>query len=686
MASLFKTEIKKLKGVGPKTEKCLNNLGVNTIGDIINFYPRSYENWATQKTLEEALGEKNSCVKLRVFSDVESVRCKGGKYLYKLKAMDKIGVPVDLVFFNNKYTPYSLKRDTEYIFKGNVERKDFGGLQIISPKVKSLDSELGLCPIYHQTNGITSAKISTLIKNAMGLLPDKIPETIPKSFLEEYNLCSFDFAIRNIHFPKNYRELKLSKNRIIFEEFLVYQISMELIKSNARKSTNVRVGKDYSEEFQKLLPFELTSAQKKSILQCISDMKSGFSMNRLLQGDVGSGKTAVAASLCYTLVKNGYQASIMAPTEILALQHYNTFLKFFSGTDIKIGVLHGSMKQKEKRQTLLDISDGNVDIVVGTHSIISDNVNFKNLGLIITDEQHRFGVKQRETFVLKGDNPHVLVMSATPIPRTLAMILYGDLDISVLDEPLPGRQIIDTFHIGENKRERAWKFIQKIINEGGQAYVVCASIEENENDIIDVTSYRDKMINWGFKPDEVEILHGKMRSFDKTEIMNRFLEGETKVLVSTTVIEVGIDVPNACLILIENAERFGISQLHQLRGRVGRGNKKSYCILVSDSKSKDSKYRFDAMTCSNDGFYLSEEDLKLRGPGDFFGVNQHGIPNIGIQTSYEDINLMSNAQECARKIIELDPKLENPSFKYIKRKINNIFKNRETSESKDIIF
>ena len=376
----------------------------------------------------------------------------------------------------------------------------------------------------------------------------------------------------------------------------------------------------------------------------------------------------------------------MAPTEILALQHYNTFLKFFSGTDIKIGVLHGSMKQKEKRQTLLDISEGNVDIVVGTHSIISDNVNFKNLGLIITDEQHRFGVKQRETFVLKGDNPHVLVMSATPIPRTLAMILYGDLDISVLDEPLPGRQIIDTFHIGENKRERAWKFIQKIINEGGQAYVVCASIEENENDIVDVTSYRDKMINWGFKPDEVEILHGKMKSVDKTEIMNRFLEGKTKVLVSTTVIEVGIDVPNACLILIENAERFGISQLHQLRGRVGRGNKKSYCILISDSQSKDSKCRFDAMTSSNDGFYLSEEDLKLRGPGDFFGVNQHGIPNIGIQTSYEDINLMSNAQECARKIIELDPNLENPSFKYIKRKINNIFKNRETSESKDIIF
>ncbi len=684
MASLFKIDVKNLKGVGEKTAQYLNRLGVFSIGDLIKFYPRTYEDWTLVQTLAFAKGKKDQCLKLKILSNVISRNIRQGKCIYKLEATDGQNF-VDIVFFNNKYTAESLKKGEEYLFRGNVT----GSLlkfELISPKVKKIDDELQLYPVYNQTQGISSAKITTLVKAALEMLPEQIAETLPEHALVDNNLCSLDFAIRNIHFPKNWQSMLEARRRIVFEAFLIYQLGMNLIKMRARQKTEIKIQNDCLQEFNSLLPFAMTNAQKNAVKECAEDLKSGFSMNRLLQGDVGSGKTAVAAALAYMLVKNGYQVAIMAPTELLTLQHYKTFCDFFSCQNINVRALHSSMKTKIKKSVISEIEFGIADIVIGTHSLISDNVVFKNLGLIVTDEQHRFGVNQRSKLVSKGVSPHVLVMSATPIPRTLAMILYGDLDISVLNETLPGRQKIETFQIDSSKRARAWNFVRKILQEGGQAYVVCATIEESENGLADVTTYKEKMLAGGFQEDEIEILHGKMNPAEKDGIMSRFASGEIKVLVSTTVIEVGIDVPNARIILIENAERFGISQLHQLRGRVGRSSFESYCVLISDSKSKDAYRRFAAMTGSNDGFYLSEEDLKIRGPGDFFGVNQHGVPSLGVATSYKDLHIMKQAQNTVQKILSLCPDLSSSELKFIKSSVEKKFKTTNNSENQNIIF
>ena len=684
MASLFNTEIKKLKGVGPKSAECLKTLGVGTIADLIKFYPRSYEDWCNVYSLSEAIGNSEKCVKLKITSGVEGGRTRNGKYVYKLGATDG-GNFADIVFFNNKYAAHALKQGEEYLFKGNVKHSGLK-YELVSPKVKKIQEDLKLYPVYNQTKGLTSSKIESFVKEAFKLLPESVPETLPKSILRDNNLCSLDFAIKNIHFPKNFYDLKCARSRIIFEEFLVYQLGMKLLKKRSRQKTQVSMERSFLNEFEEFLPFVLTNAQKGAIGECEEDLKSGLAMNRLLQGDVGSGKTAVAAAISYGIAKSGYQAAIMAPTEILAIQHYKTFSSFYKNTGICVGLLHGSMKTKEKNKTLEDVANGSIDVLIGTHSLISENVNFKNLGLIVTDEQHRFGVKQREALIKKGIVPHVLVMSATPIPRTLAMILYGDLDISILSESIPGRQKIDTYKITSEKRPRVWNFLKSIIENGGQGYIVCACIEENENDIVDVLTYKEKMLEFGFKDEDIGILHGKMKSAEKEDIMRRFVEGSLKVIVSTTVIEVGVDVPNAQIMIIENAERFGISQLHQLRGRVGRGDKKSHCVLISDSKSKDSARRFGAMTNSNDGFYLSEEDLKIRGPGDFFGVNQHGVPNLGIPTSYDDMELMKKAQKCAESIVLSDSNFENPDFKYIKRRVKDNFIDKQGMQFEGIVF
>ena len=681
MASLFKIDIKNLKGVGPKTALFLNRLGVYTLGDIIRFFPRTYEDWTSVNTLQEACGQKDRCVKLKILSQSQALRTRSGKRLYKLEATDGINI-AQIIFYNSKYAAQSLVKDCEYILRGNVEFK-FGKYEISSPKIKKLNEKEAFYPVYRQTAGINSKKISSLVKNALELLPESVSETLPAKVINENNLCSFDFALRNIHFPKNRQCLEMARRRIIFEEIFIYQHGIKLIKKNSKIKTDIKIKDEYSKEFSEFLPFKLTGAQNNAISECIRDIKgSEFSMNRLLQGDVGSGKTAVAASVAYTVAKNGYQVAIMAPTELLAVQHFKTFKNFFEKTNLKIGLMCGSLKSKERKILNENIENGNINIVIGTHCLISDNTAFKNLGLIVTDEQHRFGVNQRAKLINKGVAPHVLVMSATPIPRSLALILYGDLDISVLNEILPGRQKIDTFSVDSSKRYRVWNFIKNIVNEGGQCYIVCASIDENENDIIDVNSYYEKMIGNGFNKDEVKVLHGKMKPQEKDLIMSDFINGKIKILVSTTVIEVGIDVPKARIIVIENAERFGISQLHQLRGRVGRSSLKSYCVLISDSKSYDSKRRFSAMVSSGDGFYLSEEDLKLRGPGDFFGVNQHGVPNVNIVTSYKDIGIIKSAQEAA-DISKLD--FSDPSFKFINKKIDSIFKRGSDSKSQMII-
>lgn len=685
MASLFKMDVKTLKGVGTKTAEALNNLNIQTVGDLINFYPREYEFWDEELDLNTALTRKNSCISIKIISKHSPIILKSGKRLYKLVGTNGFE-EIEIIFFNNCYYYWDLKIGEEYLFKGNLSKGYSGNYEIISPKVKHINDETMIVPIYHQCKGITSNKIMSIMKNALELIPEDAKDTLPNIILKENNLCSLKTAIKEIHFPSDRASLKSARARIIFEEFFIHHLSMSYIKKKARSETEVVISKDFSEDFYNLLPFKISDAQRRSISECIKDMSSGISMNRLLQGDVGSGKTAVAAGLSYSTVKNGYQAVLMAPTELLAIQHYTTFRKFFEGCDINVRLVYGSMRTKQRRMVQEEILLGTADIIIGTHALISDSLEFKNIGLIITDEQHRFGVKQRGKLVNKGKSPHVLVMSATPIPRTLAMILYGDLDISVLDQVLPGRQKIDTFHIDRSKRTRMFGFIDKTISEGGQVYIVCAGIEENENDILDLESCKNMLVDYGFSEKDIDILHGKMSSNEKDYVMEKFIRNEFKILISTTVIEVGIDVPNATLMIIENAERFGISQLHQLRGRVGRGSKKSYCILVSDSKGKESIRRFNAMTSSSDGFYLSEEDLKMRGPGDFFGVNQHGVPNVKMSTSYEDIPTVHKAQKCAEKIMENEFLLEQPEFKFIKNKLSKLSQSQEDSESKNIVF
>ncbi len=685
MASLFKTRIKELKGVGPRSAELLEKLGVNTIGDLICFYPRDYEDWSKAVSLSFAVGKKQQCVKIKVVSPAQGRNFGGRKSVYKVQVTDGANLG-EIVFFNNKFTANSLKHGETYMVRGNVT-KQFDRYQIVSPKINKSVETIGLKPVYRQTAGITSSKIAKFVKSALELLPECVPETLPDYIVSANDLCTYDFAVKNIHFPKSVEDLNKARERLVFEEFFVYQLCMGAIKNQARAKTDVVIKESFCNEFFKKLPFELTEAQKRVISECMNDLGNGeFAMNRLLQGDVGSGKTVVAATLAYCAAKSGYQSAVMAPTEILAQQHYKTFCDFFDGSDIEICLLSGSVKPKQKKILQEKIALGEAKIVIGTHALISDNVSFKNLGLAITDEQHRFGVKQRGAFSGKSSVPHVLVMSATPIPRTLALIVYGDLDISILDSVLPGRQKINTFKIDSGKRVRALNFLKDIVKSGGQGYIVCAGIDENENDIVDLNTYYDKYLNDIFKKDEVGILHGKMRPDEKELIMKDFVDGKTKVLVSTTVIEVGVDVPNAQLMIIENAERFGISQLHQLRGRVGRSNKKSYCVLISDSKSRDSVRRFDAMTFSSDGFYLSEEDLKLRGPGDFFGVNQHGVPNINIQTKYEDICLVKRAQNAACELLKSNVNFDDPQFRFIKSKIKKHFSPLESGKTQGIIF
>ncbi len=680
MSSLFKIDIGKLRGVGPKIAELFRSLGVYTIADILRFFPRDYEDWTQYSNVCECVGKKDVCVKAKVVSSPSILATKSGKKIYKFLASDGFDT-FEVVFFGSVFVVKNILKGSEYIFRGTIARK-YDMYQMASPKIQKIEQANVLVPVYKQKAGLSSKKINNFVKEAFAMLPENMGETLPENVIEENHLCSLKFAFENLHFPKNKVALEEARRRVIFEEFFVYRLGVGLVKKQARVKTSIVMPKDGKEDFLKLLPFKMTKSQLKVVNECLNDMKSSkYAMNRLLQGDVGSGKTAVAALLAYTAALNGYQAVIMAPTELLATQHYETFKKFFKDSVLKVGLVCGSLRTKEKNRIQDEIFLGEINIVVGTHALFSENMKFKNLGLVITDEQHRFGVNQRASLINKGNAPHVLVMSATPIPRSLALILYGDLDISVIDETIPGRQKIDTFGIDSSKRHRMWEFFKKIINEGGQGYIVCAGIEESENNILDVNSYYEDMIKYGFESSEIGILHGKMRAIEKDIVMNDFATGKIKILIATTIIEVGIDVPNARIIAIENAERFGLSQLHQLRGRVGRGNFKSYCILCTDSKSVESKRRINAMENSSDGFFLSEEDLKIRGPGDFFGVNQHGVPNIKIATSFKDFDIVQSAKESASKFLK---EFDINDFKFLKHRIEDTFHSNDCE--KGVIF
>ncbi len=669
----FSTDIKYIKGVGNVVAGLFNKLGIFTVGDLLFNFPRDYEDWSKITPIMETQFGVNCCIRARITNAPEGSRTRGGAMLFKAVATDGNGILM-LTFFNNKYVVNQLFEGEEYLFFGKINQTIMGGREMLSPRfVKASDNDK-IHPIYRQTEKLTTKKIETVVANAISALRGGIEETLPQYLIEKYRLMGLEESIRNMHFPEDDEQLRLARRRLIFEELLGMQLGLIFLRERSRSSTSVRIQHDKTQEFYDSLPYSPTNAQKRCINECVEDMKTSRPMNRLLQGDVGSGKTTVAAALIHNAVENGYQCALMVPTEVLAEQHFKSLSKLF-GDRINIALLTGSVKAAEKKKIKSALAEGKTDLVVGTHAIISDDVQFKKLGFVITDEQHRFGVNQRTALAKKGLNPHTLVMSATPIPRTLGLIIYGDLDISIIDELPKGRQPIETYCVGPEYRERLYKFIKKHIDEGRQGYVICPLVEEGETetDLIPAQEYAEYLQNEVFVGYNVGLLHGKMKPKQKDEIMRKFSDGEIQLLVSTVVVEVGIDVPNAAVMMIENAERFGLSQLHQLRGRIGRGQFKSTCVLVSGVQNEDSKKRLAVMCKTTDGFIIAEEDLKQRGPGDFLGSRQHGLPEMRLANIVSDTNILYAAQKQAEEILFADPTLTLPEHKKIRRAVEKMF-------------
>lgn len=675
MASLFEIPVNSLKGVGEATASLLHKLGIYSVGQLLCYYPRSYEDWSNPQPITPFLNG-TVLIKAKLTTSFATTRITGGRIILNAIIADDTGA-IDLIYFNNKYISSMLKMGEEYYFHGKVDRGK-SGLRMIAPTFSPVGSGLGLHPVYNLTAGISNKQLQRFVKEALKLLPEKVNDPIPLFIREKYKLCDLRTAMVNVHFPKNKSDMEKARYRLVFEELLTLNLGLRSIKSRKATATPIHIPKDYTEEFFAKLPFAPTNAQKKAVEDCMLDITKGkYPMNRLVQGDVGSGKTAVAAAVCYSVVKCGFQAAFMAPTEILAEQHYNTLSKFFEGTDINIMLLTGSMKESQKKNARKYIEDGTAQIIIGTHALITDKTVFNNLALAITDEQHRFGVAQRTKLLSKGKGVHLLVMSATPIPRTMGLVLYGDLDVSIIDEFPKGRRKIRTMLIDSSKRNRAFNFIRSEIAAGRQAYIVCPLVEEGKLPVASAEEYAAELMLGEFADLPVGIIHGKMKPQDKEITMRKFAEGELKILVATTVIEVGVDVPNASVMMIENAERFGLSQLHQLRGRVGRGEYSSYCILVSDNKSEESAGRLSVMCTTDNGFIIADEDLKLRGPGDFFGSRQHGLPQLNI-ADLSDFSSLSESSSAAMDVLEFSPDLSAPELKGLKGNIKRLFKTTGT--------
>ena len=665
------TDIQYLKGVGEKRAELLRKKGVDTVGALLRFYPRAYLDWRNITPVAECPFGENVCVKAKIITPVQSQYIRQGMTLFKFVAEDESG-EILVTLFNQKFLAEKLNYGCEYLFYGKL-----GGSLAVrempSPEIRE-GAFCGIEPIYPASAGLSSKSIEKLVKTALSLLPEQ-EEILPESVRERNGLCGINTAIKNIHFPLETESFEKAKQRLVFEELFILQTGLSFLKKRKRGLAGCVITRNLLAEFEKTLSFTLTDAQKRVIGECLADMSSGRPMNRLIEGDVGSGKTAVAAALCYISAGNGFQSALMAPTEILAEQHFNTLLAITKDSGIKCALLTGSQTKKQKNIIKEALKKGEIDVAVGTHALLTDDVEFNRLGLVITDEQHRFGVAQRGRLSAKGENPHTLVMSATPIPRTLGLIIYGDLDISIIDEYPRGRQKIDTYLVNSSYHPRVYNFIKKLLDEGRQGYIVCPLVEENETlDITSASEYYEKLKDGEFNGYSLGLLHGKMPAKEKDAVMRRFAEGEIQLLISTTVIEVGIDVPNSVIMVIENAERFGLSQLHQLRGRIGRGEHKSYCILISDIRSGDTKKRLQVIKECRDGFKIAEEDLKLRGPGDFLGSRQHGLPDMKLADIFADRNVLHSAGVEAERLLKSDPTLSAPENKALRAEIAALYK------------
>ncbi|MBP3857129.1 MAG: ATP-dependent DNA helicase RecG [Ruminiclostridium sp.] len=664
--------ISKLRGVGPKRVQLFENMGIRTVGDLLRYFPRDYTDYTKPAPISSLMPDETAVFAGKITRKLHPYITP--KYsLYKVVVNDGTD-DILITFFNSQFVFEKLTEGGEYVFSGKIKGSPFAK-ECSSPGFIQAGDPNVLVPKYHLTAGITANVVSLAIKDALAQCA--VSEPLSEEIREKHGLVGYKKALSDVHFPVSHESLETARHRLAFEELLTLQLGLRLMKNSTKKAASVVMSDTDMSGFFGSLRFTPTGAQLRSVEECIADMKSGVPMNRLLQGDVGSGKTLVAAALCFFAARNGCQSALMAPTEILAKQHANTLADFLEPHGITVALLTGSTV---KKPVYAAIESGQAAVVVGTHALIQSAVQFRRLGLVITDEQHRFGVRQRTVLSSKGESPHTLVMSATPIPRTLAFAVYGDLDVSVLDEMPKGRVPIRTYGVDSSYRERIFRFIIKYIKNGFQAYIVCPFVEKSDSmsDKASAEDYFAALKQTWFSDIPIGLLHGKMKQTEKDRTMAAFKDGTIKLLVATTVIEVGIDVPNAVIIVVENAEQFGLSQLHQLRGRVGRGSEQSHCILITDSRSEYTKARIDTMVRTSDGFEIANEDLKLRGPGNFFGAAQHGLPTLKIADLNADVMLLHETERLAEDILAGDPKLSSAENSGLRRLVEGLFRERET--------
>jgi ATP-dependent DNA helicase RecG len=675
--NIQKMPIQSLKGIGPAKSKLFQKLGIKTVEDLFYHYPRGYKDKSIITDISDLVPEYLYTIKATVVSRPLEIRSKNGVLVVKLPVSDETG-RINIVWFNNRFIKNTIKQGDELFFYGKVKLMG-RDLVMESPEFEKTASSasvnlLRIVPEYPLTEGLSHKDIRKAVFGALEFTEGKLNDIFPEDFRKRYQLSEINFSMNNLHFPETLFNMNLAINRFKFEELFILQSGLIHIKRMNSLEVEGIAFEAYDErEFTDKLPFKLTNAQLKVVDEIFKDMEKHKPMNRLVQGDVGSGKTIVALLAMYKCTRNGFQSLMMVPTEILAEQHYLTFKDLLEGTGMRIELLKGSMTAKEKNAALQRIRNHEADIIIGTHALIQDKVEFPKVGLVITDEQHRFGVRQRTVLSDKGNNPDILVMTATPIPRTLTLILYGDLDVSLIDELPPGRKKIETYFIDSSKKERFYGFVKKELDQGRQAYFVCPLVEESEKlELNAATQYRDELQNEYFKGYNVGLLHGKMKADEKNQVMEDMREGKIHILVATTVIEVGVNIPNATIMAIENAERFGLAQLHQLRGRVGRGAHQSYCILVSDSDGKIAVERLKYMTKSENGFDIAEKDLELRGAGEVLGQRQHGLPELKIADILNDTALLKQSRDAVEYLYD-SGKLEEPEYQRMKKELDARF-------------